>query len=363
LQPIHDYASIFLSDTPIMDVRSPIEFSKGAFPSAINHPLMSDDEREAVGTCYKEQGQDAAIALGHQLVQGKTKNERVAAWQNFAASHPNGLLYCFRGGLRSRVTQQWLSEAGIDMPFIEGGYKAMRSYLLEQLHTRITEKNILVLSGATGSGKTEVIHAWKHSIDLEGLANHRGSAFGNTGTDQPTQINFENGWSIEWLKRNAQNKAAVLFEDESRLIGRIAVMPEFLELSKQAPIVLLKAPLEERILRIRNDYFINAYQSKLTKGEHVAREYLDEFIRSALTRIQRRLGGERFTQLTKWLDEGLVALANQKDWSRFDDIIASLLTDYYDPMYEYQFQKKELNKVFEGNHQEVLQWLSQNHSK
>src|SRR5690606_18901553 len=98
-----DYKRIFLQDLPLIDTRAPIEFAKGAFPAAINLPLMTDSERQKVGTCYKQQGQQAAIELGHSLVRGKIKDERVAAWADFARANPQGLLYCFRGGLRSQI--------------------------------------------------------------------------------------------------------------------------------------------------------------------------------------------------------------------------------------------------------------------
>lgn len=354
----HQFSDLFLNDIPMMDVRAPIEFEKGAFPASVNCPLMSDAEREAVGTCYKENGQQAAIALGHQLVQGNVKAQRVASWQSFAEQNPNGILYCFRGGMRSQIVQQWLRETGIEMDYVEGGYKALRQYLIDQLQQRISQGNIYVLSGATGSGKTEVIHRWPHSVDLEGLANHRGSAFGSTGTEQPSQIDFENAWSVDWLKRVHQSAAPVLFEDESRLIGRIAVIPEFLALTKQAPIVHLKASLEERIARIREDYFVNAYQQQLPNGEEAALAYLDNFIRSALNRIQKRLGGERHQQLLAVLDESSALLKSTNQWSRFDTIIEVLLNDYYDPMYNYQYSKKAQQQIAEGDSVEVLEWLA-----
>ena len=112
-----DYRHIFLNDVPMMDVRAPVEFGQGAFPGVANLPLMDDGERQQVGTCYKHKGQEAAIALGHQLVSGATKRQRIEAWAQFAQTHPQGVLYCFRGGLRSQIVQQWLlNEAGIDYP-------------------------------------------------------------------------------------------------------------------------------------------------------------------------------------------------------------------------------------------------------
>lgn len=98
-----DYLALFLNDAPLMDVRAPVEFSKGSFPGAINAPLMNDEERHRVGICYKEKGQDEAIRLGHQLVAGDIKAQRIEAWRRFTADHPDGYLFCFRGGLRSRL--------------------------------------------------------------------------------------------------------------------------------------------------------------------------------------------------------------------------------------------------------------------
>ena len=116
-----DYRHIFLNDVPMMDVRAPVEFGQGAFPGVTNLPLMDDGERQQVGTCYKHKGQEAAIALGHQLVSGATKRQRIEAWAQFARAHPQGVLYCFRGGLRSQIVQQWLlNEVGIDYPRVVG---------------------------------------------------------------------------------------------------------------------------------------------------------------------------------------------------------------------------------------------------
>ena len=149
-----DYRDIFLNDRPMMDARAPVEFNKGAFPGVINLPLMNDHERQRVGTCYKQHGQQAAIVLGHQLVSGAVKAERIQAWADFAQAHPDGLLYCFRGGLRSQIVQQWLKdEAGIDYPRVGGGYKAMRTFLLDTLDQAVTQCDFVLLGGMTGTGK------------------------------------------------------------------------------------------------------------------------------------------------------------------------------------------------------------------
>ena len=120
-------------------------------------PLMDDLERQKVGTCYKQRGQQAAIELGHQLVSGELKAGRVAAWAEFARAHPDGYLYCFRGGLRSQLVQQWLKEAGIDYPRVLGGYKAMRSFLIETIEQAGLNPPFLCRGGACGQCETHVV--------------------------------------------------------------------------------------------------------------------------------------------------------------------------------------------------------------
>ncbi len=127
----------------------------------VNLPLMNDDERQRVGTCYKQQGQQAAIVLGHQLVSGGARGRaHRRPGREFAQANPDGYLYCFRGGLRSQIVQQWLrDEAGIDYPRVGGGYKAMRTFPLETLDQAVAQCDFVLLGGMTGTGKTEVLGA------------------------------------------------------------------------------------------------------------------------------------------------------------------------------------------------------------
>ena len=254
---LSDFRHIFLNDVSMMDVRAPIEFAQGAFPGVVNLPLMNDEERQKVGTCYKQRGQEAAITLGRSLVSGEIKNGRIAAWAAFAKAHPKGVLYCFRGGLRSQITQQWLqSEAGIAYPRVIGGYKAMRTFLLETTQVAAQECDFIVLSGSTGTGKTEVIAQLPHGIDLEGHANHRGSSFGQRITGQPTQINFENQLAIDFLKKRALGHALFVLEDEGKNVGSCAVPLPLRERLAQAPVVYLHDGFEARVERILQDYVV-----------------------------------------------------------------------------------------------------------
>ena len=143
---------VIASNTPLIDVRAPVEFAQGSLPGAVNLPLMVDEERHQVGIAYKQQGQQAAIALGERLVSGEIKQARVAAWQAYLAQHPDASIYCFRGGLRSQIAQQWLVDAGIHRPRIEGGWKALRQQLCQRID-EAAQKPMLGVAGLAGCAK------------------------------------------------------------------------------------------------------------------------------------------------------------------------------------------------------------------
>ena len=246
------FEQLFLEDRPLIDTRAPVEFQRGSFPSAVNIPLMTDDERKQVGICYKGQGERAATALGHELVSGVVKEERIATWIYQVKRHANAALFCFRGGLRSRMVQDWLSSSGYQVPLVAGGYKALRSYLLRSLGECLSELNLIVVGGRTGVAKTALLNQASDTlrlpvIDLEGLAYHRGSAFGKRAEPQPSQINFENRIAIDLLKLRACGHQQLMLEDEGRLIGRCALPLALQEKLRRAPLVMLEANLEDRV--------------------------------------------------------------------------------------------------------------------
>src|SRR4030095_1633636 len=151
---VADHRRVLRERLPLIDLRAPVEFARGAFARAINLPLLTDNERAAVGTRYNECGQQAAIALGEELVSGPTREARIEAWRSFVATHPAALLYCWRGGLRSAIAQDWLHGAGVDIGRIAGGYKALRQTCLDVIQDFSRAQRLLVLGGRTGSGKT-----------------------------------------------------------------------------------------------------------------------------------------------------------------------------------------------------------------
>lgn len=353
-----DYRAIFLADAPMMDMRAPVEFAQGAFPTAASLPLMSDDERARVGTCYKQEGQQAAITLGHKLVSGEVKAQRLAAWAEFARSHPDGYLYCFRGGLRSRTVQQWLREEGVDYPLVKGGYKAMRRFLLEELERSIEQAELVLIGGKTGTGKTKVIEALPRSADLEGLANHRGSTFGRMVTPQPSQIDFENKLSIALMKLLQQSQEPLFLEDEGRLVGRL-YLPESLRLKmKTAPLVVVEQTLEQRVDVVLDDYIIDLGRrfGELYGEDGPARH--SERMQEDLAKIRKRLGGERHQQVSAVMAQAFAEQAHSGDLAGHRLWIATLLEQYYDPMYEYQLQQREGRVLFSGGREAVVAWAS-----
>ncbi|WP_341502785.1 tRNA 2-selenouridine(34) synthase MnmH [Gallaecimonas sp. GXIMD4217] len=354
--PQSQFDALFLENRPLMDVRAPVEFAKGAFPCAHNRPLMNDREREQVGTCYKQQGQQAAIELGHELVGGQVKEERVQSWLDFARAHPDAVLYCFRGGMRSQIVQRWLAEAGVEMPYVQGGYKALRSHLIE-VNDRAARRPIHVVAGTTGSGKTEFIQQFAEAVDLEGLAEHRGSAFGRRLRAQPSPIDFENRLAVALLEQQRAGIAPLLLEDESRLIGSVALPLSLFEAMREAPLFVLEEEFEARVARIEKDYILdNLAESQASLGEEAGFEHFAETLRASMGRIRKRLGDQRFQQLNGLLEEALAAQqGGDRDGHR--EWIRILLRDYYDPMYHYQLDKKAHLIRARGDHHGLAQQI------
>ncbi|MEJ7137780.1 tRNA 2-selenouridine(34) synthase MnmH [Amphibiibacter pelophylacis] len=378
LQP-GDYARLFTQQRPLLDVRAPIEFAQGAFPGATNLPLIDDEQRHRIGLCYAQEGQDAAIALGHELVRGDLKAARIAAWADWARQNPDGVMYCFRGGMRSQISQQWLhSEGGIALPRIAGGYKALRQFLIDATRSACTALPLLVLGGLTGSGKTELLEALpldaavaQHTaaLDLEALAHHRGSGFGRHATPQPNQIDFENRLGAALLRlQHATASPTVLVEDESRLIGRCALPAPLRERTSTAPLLWLEEDFDVRALRIHRDYVsgqcaeFSALLGPQEGPAACARHLLD-----SLDRISRKLGGVRHQNLRQAMqaaldtgsDDPALAFGPERQAAHLA-WIAPLLRDYYDPLYAHRLQDGFGGRiVWRGSRDELLERLRQ----
>jgi len=356
-----NYLSIFLNDTPLMDVRAPVEFNKGAFPAASNVPLLDDEQREQIGIRYKQAGEEEAIELGLKLATPDIRQQRIGKWKQFCNQHVDGYLYCFRGGLRSRTTQQWIREQGIDYPLIKGGYKAMRRFLIDELDKSLQQIPLVIVSGLTGCGKTRVLKQISRHIDFEDIANHRGSAFGRDSLDQqPAVIDWENRVAIELLKlRTSQATTPVFVEDEGRRIGRVSVPDNLFAKMLAAPRAILSVGTETRVRLIGEDYIENAWPQYLAVYGDEAELEFSAFVLDNLARIQKRLGGERYQQVKQCFQSALREFFATSRVDTFYEGILILLEQYYDPMYRYQLASKNANIIFEGAEEEYLSWAEE----
>ncbi len=361
LPQIDDYRSILLNNTPLLDVRAPVEFDQGAFPFTENFPLINNQEREAIGIRYKNRGQNEAIKLGHELVQGETKSQRVNHWQDFFERYPQGVLYCFRGGMRSKISQQWIYEqTGQIYPRIKGGYKAMRRFLIDELETSSQHISPIMLGGRTGIGKTILLQELKQQIDLEGIYHHRGSVFGKHVTPQPSQIDIENTLSIKLLKLLDKEHSQIVFEDEGTNIGSRLIPDVLYQKMKQSPLILLEASIDERVNITFQEYItesLTEHQKHL--GEEPGFKSWCEQLQLSIDKIQRRLGGVRYKELKTLLTDAIQQQITTGDSEHHKQWIKTLLVDYYDPMYDFQTQKKQDRVVFKGQKNDVLSYLKE----
>lgn len=321
------FRDLFLRPTPWIDVRAPVEYGEGAVPGATNLPLLTDRERHEVGLTYKEKGQAAAVELGHRLVSGRVKDERVEKWREAAAAE-EAVVYCFRGGMRSQIVQNWLAERGVKRPIVEGGYKALRRFLLSVFALELPRLQFEVLAGPTGSGKTEYMKAsGRPFLDLEGLACHRGSAFGALEEKpQPSQADFENALAVAIL-RLADQPGPILIENESRMIGRLVVPEPVFDIIKSSPKRILNVSFEQRVENIFKDYVLESSLGREGRSERFA-----DFER-AVGAISRKLGGQRTQEIRHDLS---VARSEFQTSGRLDDNrvwIRKILQWYYDPTY------------------------------
>lgn len=302
--------------TPVIDVRSPSEFSAGHIPGAFNIPLFNDSERERVGIKYKKEGRAEAILEGLQL-SGPSMHSKLE--QALSISKEGRLLvHCWRGGMRSEAMAWLFSLGDIETEILEGGYKSYRHLVLGEL---AVNKKMIVLGGLTGSGKTEILKYLKESgnqvIDLEGLANHKGSAFGSLGQlPQPSSEHFTNLLFDKW--KQADQSQPVWIEDESRNIGTVFMPEEFYLNMQKNPAIILLMDLEIRLPRLLEEY--SGYSP-------------DELVRSVL-KISKRLGGDRTKEAVDAIHSGDFRSAIE------------ITLHYYDKAYLFGLKRKQQNDIF-----------------
>ena len=304
-------------------------------------------------------GQEKAIDLGHELVNGKVKDTRVEDWAEFTQQYPHGVLYCFRGGMRSKISQQWIFEkTGVVYPRVKGGYKALRRFLIDELDTSAKQIQPVILGGRTGGGKTLLLNRITHKIDLEDIYKHRGSAFGRHVTPQPSQIDIENSLSINLLKHRNNNITKLVLEDEAPAIGSRRLPDSLVDTMKQSPLVILEAGIDDRVDIIYDEYIIGALaEHQELLGQSEGFDTWANNLLEALDKIQRRLGNQHHTKIKSIMEFAIDRHRNADELSHHKEWIQSLLVGYYDPMYDYQLEKKAERIIFRGENESVLEHL------
>jgi tRNA 2-selenouridine synthase len=312
---IHDWKT--MSDpTPVLDVRTPAEFSRGHIPGAFNMPLFSDAERAQVGTTYKQVGREAAILQGFELTGAK--------WPGFIrqaleiAPHKRVAMHCWRGGMRSGAIAWALDLYGFEVYLVEGGYKAYRRWVQRQFGVA---GDLRMIGGMTGSGKTRILHALQEQgeqvVDLEGLAQHQGSVYGTLNRlIQPSQEQWENNLA-EVLSR-LDNSRRVWVEDESMAIGKCLVPRLFWDQMQAAVLFDLQVPAEMRVAALVQEY-----------------GHLDkEFLVSCTVVIRKRLGTEQAKHA--------IAAIREDNMAEF----IRLVLGYYDKMYRRGLNRRSGTCIF-----------------
>lgn len=302
-----------MAEIPVVDVRSPGEFEAGHVTGAISIPLFADEERAIVGTIYKQRGKKDAIEKGLEIVGPKM----AALAKKAEDSAINGSLgvYCWRGGMRSNRMAWLFEQIGLNCTVLEGGYKAYRNIVLQ----RFSEvKSLIVIDGSTGSGKTDILHALKEEgeqvLDLEGLANHKGSAFGNIGLGkQPSSHQFQNDLHHELGILNPEKR--IWIEREGLTIGNVYLPQPLWENMRDSTAVAIDVPIDLRVDRLVKDY---GSASKLD-------------LEKSIRKLQQKLGGQHMKAALEFLEEDRLAE------------VAELLLHYYDKRYAFS-KKKYLDK-------------------
>ncbi len=300
---------------PILDVRTPAEFEQGHIVGAINLPLFTNEERIIIGTLYKKEGKQPAVLKGLEVVGPKLReyvNEAIKL--NKTGTF---LVHCWRGGMRSSSMAWFLETYGFKCFTLKSGYKNYRKYVLDSFKE---EKNILVLGGKTGTGKTVILHELEKQneqiIDLEKLAHHKGSSFGSLGeAPQSSQEQFENELSFQLSKVDSQKKCWI--ENESRLIGKNIIPEGLWGQMKKAIVISIGLPIEERV-----SYLVEQY-GKFSKDE----------LAEATERIGKKLGGQHVKRAIDAIGVG--------DYKKAFEICLV----YYDKTYNYGEEKREEEKI------------------
>ena len=298
-----------------VDVRSPVEFAQGHIPGAINIPLFADDERARIGTLYKQVDKGQALALGEKIARPKVDGI-IAQIKGLLPAEL--VIYCWRGGKRSTEICRLVNEAGIPARRMTGGYKAYRIGIRKSIEQ---PRKLVVLGGKTGSGKTAILLGLQEQglqvIDLEGLANHKGSVFGHINEKpQPSTEQFENDFHKELQHFNPEE--ALLLENESYVIGSVHLPPPILLQMRSAPLLIVEVGVEARVKRLVQEY------TSTDRHELIM----------ACQRIAKKLTAPKLQEVTELLENGDFSAA------------CMILLGYYDHYYNRGIEKRKNQDIY-----------------
>ncbi len=297
----------------LIDVRSPSEFEEATIPGSVNIPLFNDEERAEIGTLYKQTSIAAAKERGLEIVSAKLP----AFIRSFTALEGKKAVFCWRGGMRSKTSATVLSLMGIHAYRVAGGYRAYRQWVVQQVDELPIPEQAFVIHGNTGSGKTALLRMLKQKgypvLDLEDMAGHRGSIFGQIGLRAHNQKTFDSLLVDELL--HLRNSPYMLMEAESKRIGRVVLPERLLEKKERGVHLLVELPMEARIRTILDDY---------QPWDH--HEACMEAFKGIKARIHTPIAAEIESCLST---------------ERYDRAVEMMLTHYYDPRYEHSTQQYE----------------------
>ncbi|WP_026695759.1 tRNA 2-selenouridine(34) synthase MnmH [Peribacillus kribbensis] len=300
-----------------VDVRSPSEYKDSTIPGSINIPLFDDKERAEIGTIYKQVGVKEAKERGLEIVSAKLPE----FIKQFNETKAPKAVFCWRGGMRSRTSATLLDLMGIKTFRIAGGFKEYRKWVVERLENFDLKPEVYVLNGYTGTGKTLMLKKLAEEgygiVDLEALAGHRGSIFGQIGLEPANQKSFDS--LLLNTLTELQDHPFIMFEAESSRIGKV-VLPHFvIEKKEQGKQIFIDMPIEERVKHILEDYRPWEHQTESIE---------------AFNKIKRRLHTPIAAEIEKDLEEG-----------EFHSAVELLLIHYYDPRYAFAKEKYPQNKI------------------
>jgi tRNA 2-selenouridine synthase len=324
--------SLDLKNSIYIDARTKEEYQEATIPGAVNIELLDHQERKIIGTIYKQQNPKKAKLKGVELVSPKIP-DLIAEVNQLAQEYDNLIIFCSRGGLRSKSLAEFSDLAGIEVYRLKDGYKGYRHYIIDKLDNYQFKGEIVVLHGNTGVGKTYILKEMKklgaNIIDLEGIANHRGSAFGSIGLNEPYNQKYFESLLWEALKKKDQPAGYIFVEAESRRVGHSVIPKFFHKKMKAGEDILIKASLEKRVENIYLEYIkdIESNQQKFI-------ERVLESLTAIKKYIIKKAGKKAYFSLLELAENG-----------EFRKLTKILLESYYDPMYEHSQNKIDSYKA------------------